>query len=71
MSEKLAYGWDISSIVLSPKQLKAGLKILENEDWLELTTSSNHRISILTKNSSHELIQAHAEKYLKEIDWQE
>lgn len=71
MSNKLSYGWDISNIVLNPRQLKAGLKILEDEDWLELTTKNNSRIALLSKNSSLELIQSYAEKYLKEIDWQE
>lgn len=71
MTLKLSYGWDISSVVLSPRQLKAGLKLFETEDWLELQTNGGSRIAILTKNSSNDLIQSYAEKYLNEIDWQE
>jgi hypothetical protein len=70
MINKLAYGYDISNIVLNPRQLKAGLKILENEDWLELTTSNGSRIAVLTKNSDLATIQSYADKYLLEIDWQ-
>jgi hypothetical protein len=71
MTTKLGYGWDISNIVLSPRQLKAGLKMIETEDWLELTTKGNSRIVILTKNSNNEIIQKYADQYLSEIDWQE
>jgi len=71
MINKLAYGWDISDIVLTKQQLRAGLRIFENEDWLELVTLGGSRIAILSKNSDHSTIQSYATKYLKEIDWQE
>ncbi len=67
---KLSYGWDISTIVLSPKQIKAGLKLLETEDWLELVTQGGSRITILTKNCDNATIQKYADTYLSEIDWQ-
>lgn len=71
MTDKLAYGWDISTVVLSPRQLKAGLKLFETEDWLELRTKGDSRIAILTKNSDNITIQRYADNYLSEIDWQE
>lgn len=71
MTLKLSYGWDISTVVLSPRQLKAGLKLFETEDWLELRTKGDSRIAILTKNSDNITIQRYADNYLSEIDWQE
>lgn len=71
MTDKLAYGWDISTVVLSPRQLKAGLKLFETEDWLELRTRGDSRLAILTKNSDNITIQRYADNYLSEIDWQE
>lgn len=71
MTLKLSYGWDISTVVLSPRQLKAGLKLFETEDWLELRTRGDSRLAILTKNSDNITIQRYADNYLSEIDWQE
>jgi hypothetical protein len=62
---------DISTEVLSQRQLKAGLKLIEDEDWLELITRGKSRIAILGKNSTSETIQKYADAYLNEIDWQE
>ena len=62
---------DISALVLTPRQLRAGLCILEDEDRLYLTTSGGRSISILGIHSDKQFIQDEADKYLKEIDWQD
>jgi hypothetical protein len=71
MANKLASGWDISSVVLSPRQLKAGMKIIEAPSWIELTTKNGSRVAIMPKNSDNLTIQRYADNYLNEIDWQE
>ena len=62
-------GMNISKIVLTDRQLRAGLCVLEDEDWLYLCTAGGRRIAILGIHSDREFIQNEADKYLKEIDW--
>lgn len=71
MISKTPQGQDISSLVLTDRQLNAGLKILEDEHWLFMTTSNGTRIATFGIGSDREFIQDEANNYLKRIDWQE
>ena len=64
-------GMNISKIVLTNRQLKAGLCVLEDEDWITLTTKGGTVIARMGIHTDRELIQNEADRYLKEIDWQE
>lgn len=67
---RVGHGWNIAEQILTGKQIKAGLQVLEDEDWVILTTKGGSVINAFGIHTHKDLIQDSAEKYLKEIDWQ-
>jgi hypothetical protein len=68
---KIAHGWNITDKVLTGRQIKAGLQVLEDEDWVTLTTKGGTVIDVFGIHTPKESVQDSAEKYLDRIDWHE
>jgi hypothetical protein len=63
---------EITDSILTERQIKAGLRVEDDEDFVYLTTSRGWRIAVFSTLSPalKQSVQAEADKYLLEIDWQ-
>jgi hypothetical protein len=63
---------NITESILTERQIKAGLRVADDEDFAYLTTSRGWRIAVFSTHSPtlKQSIQTEADKYLLEIDWQ-
>lgn len=62
---------DITTLVLDERQIKAGLKVYDDEHLVFLTTKSRTIIGAFTPSTTKEHIKVAADVYLSQIDWQE
>ena len=62
---------DITNEILDNRQIKAGLKVNDEEDFVFLTTKGGRRLGIFTASTTKPHIKAVADLYLNEIDYKE
>jgi hypothetical protein len=62
---------DITKEVLDNRQIGAGLKVEDSEDFVFLTTKGGRRLGVFTPSTTKSHIKEIANLYLSEIDYQE
>lgn len=62
---------DITTLVLDERQIKAGLKVYDEEHLVLLKTSGDTLIGAFVASTDREHIKVAADVYLSQIDWQE
>ncbi len=58
---------DITKLILTKKQIKAGLKVYGDEDFVILETKDGKVLANFTSKTTREYIRGYADSYLAEI----
>jgi hypothetical protein len=64
-------GLNITDLILTERQIKAGLSMWKDEGWIFLCTKGGTRLYTFGMMTGKQHMQDMADDYLKRIDWQD